>query len=384
MKISKAVVLSLWWVFMTAGLWLMFVSAAEKTLELNLDNAVQHFNRIKFISSWNSNSVVDMTRVWGLDPLIKIGANNFVITQTWSTEKNTIGWTKGNTVLGWVSNNVSSDSYSTVLGWSGNKTASYSDTILWWVNNNVNNGSYSIILGWSGNKVNNSYVVILWWSDNEVTSQYWLAIWKNVHALRRTNAWNSVALWLNATVEADNSFLWSDGTTSKLAKDKVFAVNWANGMVVNSDEAHSFAKLTIWWSLVIKDKNEDFACNANLKWVLRLQKKDWKTCFCSCDGTERNSVIWGGVCVGICNTTRAKAQCNTWADLRITCNATNTTTAGKVAYVVENWCEKWNVVQWTWGYLVDEENKMHWTCMEDNWHSVECKSLGEVQACNVH
>ena len=115
MKISKAVVLSLWWVFMTAGLWLMFVSAAEKTLELNLDNAVQHFNRIKFISSWNSNSVVDMTRVWGLDPLIKIGANNFVITQTWSTEKNTIGWTKGNTVLGWVSNNVSSDSYSTVL-----------------------------------------------------------------------------------------------------------------------------------------------------------------------------------------------------------------------------------------------------------------------------
>jgi hypothetical protein len=159
--------------------------------------------------------------------------------------------------------------------------------------------------------------------------------------------------------------LWSDGATPvTLRANNLFAVNWERGMVVNTDAAHSFAKLTIWWSLVIKDAGQNITCNSSLRWVLRLKKSGSKTCFCSCDGTSWHSVVWGGYCIWVCDTSRSTAACNYGSDLRVSCDDN--------MYSIENWCARWKVVQWTWSYLIDEKDYIHWTCMEDNWNTTGC------------
>ena len=212
MKISKTAVLALWWVFMTAGLWLMFVSATEKYLELDLNNAVQHFERVRFISSWSNNSVVDMMRVWEEDgPLINIVANNFAITQTWSTWKNIIiDWGSYSSILWWMANSLKWN-YSVILWWEKNTISNgdYYDVILWWVGNSVN-GAASVILWWTGNKISNGLSSIVWWSDNEITASNSVAVWKNIRILRSSSNWNNVVMWSNMTITGDNIFLWSD------------------------------------------------------------------------------------------------------------------------------------------------------------------------------
>jgi hypothetical protein len=58
----------------------MFVSAdltnSKKELYNDMNNAVQHFERIKFISENNNNSKVDMK---SQNSAIRIDANNFVL-----------------------------------------------------------------------------------------------------------------------------------------------------------------------------------------------------------------------------------------------------------------------------------------------------------------
>jgi hypothetical protein len=164
MKISKTAVLALWWVFATAGLWFMYVSAAEKWVFMNLNNAVQHFVEVKFVEKWNDDGV--MIKRWGnTNPSINInrtdaGSLNFILTKTWATELNTISNSKSSSILWWVHNTINWKDNNVIFWWESNtiKWSSqwYNDVILWWNGNTIEESSQSTILGWNGNTVK-------WW-----------------------------------------------------------------------------------------------------------------------------------------------------------------------------------------------------------------------------
>jgi len=356
MKISKTAVLTLWWVFATAGLWFMFVSAADKNLFMDLNNAVQHFVEVKFVESWNDDGV--MIKRWGnTNPSIDInstnlGSLNFILTKTWASELNKISNSKSSSILWWIHNTINWKDNNVILWWELNtiKWSSqwYNNVILWWNGNTIQESSQSTILGWNGNTVNWWYYQTVIWNGNTASATSSVTIWKNNKV--NSNANNSVALWSNATVSSPESFIWSDGTSSTLWA-QAFAVLW-DWMAVNTDKAHAFAKLTIWWSLRINELT-NLACTSVHEWVVKMVANGTKKCFCSCDWTSWNSLNWWGACASKCNSS-VKPKCGS----DVSCGGT--------PFKYKWSCDRWKIVEWDDAYFIDKANKLHWACEEED------------------
>ena len=374
MKISKAAVLTLGWIISTAGLGLLVVNAATtdqyKDLLLDLNNAVQHFETVRFITQTNS-SQVDMKRVGWTDPLMGIGAENFAVVRSWANWNKIWGAANNvlNTILWWVDNEIngwSAGGEHVILWWESNKVyGTLQDVILWWKWNTIRNGaSRSVIAGWERNTIDNSVSSsTIVWSNNTVKGNNSVAVWKNNTVEKE----NSAVLWSNGTVKGSSSFLWTNDSLT-VTDNNVFVVNWKNGMVIGGNKAHSFAKLTVSGSLVVWLVNNLTTCNSNYKWVVKMidNTNNWKKCFCSCDGSGWNSLNGKWSCINVCAGTNNNLQAKCW---------TSTSCTDKEESY--QWsCDVWQLVQWEWGHFIDKNNQLHWRCIADNGSFDDC--VGDV------
>ena len=369
MKISKVLIVC------SSSLLLCGVMFAAKTynIQASVKNAVQHIWLVEILdqSAANRSAKID-----GEKYNVRIGGNtsndaiNFLLTWNWnvitSSKQSSVLWWNGNrvswlssklaasTILAWKNNTVNSD-YSVVNGGEQNTIASNSESsiIMWWTENSVNNDSKSS--------------AIVWWSNNDVYWRYSTIAWSNSEV-----RWDgSVALWSDITIKWDGSFLWSDGTKAReLSWDSMFVVGSQNWMVINADVAHTWAQLTVGWSLVVSQQTwVNIVCEAwTGAWVMKLVDKEWSStqkCLCSCDGYGWHSLVWNGQCETVCNgTNQAQPKCGTGLS------------------VVKNWSGLWTYL-WTceaWfpiddSYLVTryssddwktKGDKVQWVCQESN------------------
>ena len=372
MKISKTAVLALGWVLLTAGLGLMVVNAAGtstpyKDLLVDLNNAVQHFNKVVFITG-SSDSKVEITRIGG-DPLVWIDANNFVVINSWSNENSNEG-SRRNTILWWKNNKIiwTDNIWSVILWWENNTIKDSSDgddsfqnVIAWWKGNTVENSDNSVILWWEGNTEKKSNFAVIVWSNNNIEN--WLnslVVWKNNGVTKE----NSVAFWSNAQVNNKNSFLWSNWSYS-VASANVFVVNWENGMVVGGNKAHKFAKLSVSGSLVIGGWSP--SCTA---WVI----KKVGDCFCACDWNTRNALHWGVNCSRSCaGGTISDPVCGS----DISCPDASTS---------YQWsCEAWQLVLGSWSHFIDKYNYLNWLCESEAGTLKLCRGdlSSAIINCNI-
>jgi hypothetical protein len=367
MKISKTLVLMLWWLFSLAGLWLMFASAAEKQL-WDPYNEVHHVLSVTLLS-WSNRST--LSKVW--NGILWIKADNFVISQTWDLLNKAVN-THDSSILWWIKNQIDGWKGNVILWWQGNAIKKQGNmnltdsAILWWSGNQIlqssnKNSDKSVILWWVGNTLRWSNSVA-WWESNRLEWDFSTVLWNNSEV-----KWDrSVALWSGAKVNANNSFLWTDGSqTENLWQAKVFAVVSKNWVVVNADKANSFSQLTIWGPLIVYKtdvmaKDEGLGCTADTKWVLKVIKRDnSQNCFCSCDGEFWHSLYWQWVCVWKCDTSLAP-KCGT--------DFSRIEVGGSYLY---SWsCEIWKIVKWTWDYVVTKDNVVHRSCQTNNGKALEC------------
>lgn len=374
MKISKAVYLVMWWAIISS-MWVMAVSA--KNLENDLNNALQHISTVKFIPENVSDS---MEATLGKTPkkgtrTMSIVTPNFVLTQSGNLKNDITDSTLSSisTILWWVKNKISSNwnVWDTILAWSGNSiTSSKYSTILWWEENSIKNCDYSTILWWKGNRVEKGTSScqdsnVIGWSNNEAKWSHSTVVWNNSSV-----EWNySVAMWSGSKVKANNSFLWTDGNhwNEVLTDSDVFAVVSERWMVINTGKAHDLAQLTIWGPLVVW-AGTDFACNSSTKWSLRVINYDNSmVCFCSCDGSGWNSLYDRWRCSDQCKSNDRLPVC--WTDVFKICSVD--LTSGESYYY--SWtCKVWEVVMWTWSYLVDKDNKVHWSCQTEAGNITGC------------
>ena len=364
MERSRLLLVSLSWAFMIAWLWLMVVSADDKELYRDLTNALQHIDEVRFTHTWSNPTDALMKRVSSKE-VIWIKAKNFNITQKWENYNRIWANVSSSSILWWSKNKINGWSYNVIIAWSDNSIdCGVWVTVLWWDNNKAR-WSYTTILWWKDNTVygcnsNNSVVV---WSNNELTGQNSVVVWMN----NKVVWWNqSVSMWENSKVNASNSYLWTDGNQNGVLEAwNVFAVVWDNWMVVNTDQAHSFAKLTIWWSLVLYWDNHG---NFEWLWWWKIKVVNWDSsqkCFCSYDSDKWNSLFGKWRCNYYCNkelNSLEEPVC--WTQVSKIC--------WSVQYYYSWTCEKWKVVEWTWAYILDKENKVHWTCQTDDWKMVRC------------
>jgi hypothetical protein len=367
MKISKTVVLILWWFFTLLGLWLMFASAADKDLWMNPENAVHHVINVQLLSG-SDRSTLSRDAAG----ILWIKANNFVISQTWDSEVNNVdkNATYSN-ILWWIDNKIVWWSYNSILGWQHNEGNWNYSTILWWSGN--------IIQWWSSNSV------IVWWLDNTLKWQY-SVVWGQGNTLNgnySTVLWNnsdlngnySVALWSGAKNKANYSFLWTDGNQDGELKDNhVFAVVSQHGLVVNTWKAHNFAQLTVWGPLIIYNRHEDkdLVCNDRTKWVLKVMNGDNEnsnqTCICSCDWESWHSLYWQWVCLRKCGTQTPKCAKKVVKD------------CSTYPYTYRWFCERGRVVEWMWAYVVTKDDKVLRSCQTNDWAIDSCSwSVTDVE-----
>ena len=363
MKISKTAVFTLWTVFAAASLWLMVVYAAERDLSTDLSKVVQHIEKVIFVSTWdNTKATMDQT-----NGLVRIRTNNFIL-----TTGNNINWT-WSSILWWESNNIKWE-YDVILGWEWNIIDWNRSTILWWKSNTII-GDSSVIWWWESNTIKWTSSVILWSTGNIVTWSYSIVVWNN-----STVEWNnSAALWVNSHVKAYNSFLWTDWNhwDEKLEADSTFAVVSKSGMVINTNKAHPFAQLTIWWPIILSENvnnNKNIQCGGGIGgWIVKTVNSGWNMCLCSCDGSGWNSIFGLGRCTSICDNS-IKPECGD--DLYSVCFWFHNQ--------MYSWtCKIWEVVEWTWAYLTDKNNIVHRTCQTDDgnvksctWNSLDAIEIG--------
>lgn len=335
-------------------LWQMTTLAAtDKDISMDLTRAIQHMVNVKIISG-NNSAVLKYTG----KGVFWIQTKNFVISQTWAnlnSISNAVD-VEGSSILWWIKNSIGGG-YSSILWWESNINSGNFSAILWWKLNNISNSSKnSSIVGWNSNVLNWESSVIVGWSSNILNWNYSVVLWNNAGL-----TWNgSVALWSNSKINnADNSFLWTDGSsTDALTWSNVFVVMAENGMVVNTGSASDSAKLTIWWPLVINGSANDVVlCDANHKWVIKVVDGDNNhKCFCSCDWVDYWHSLYGQWrCEWICNGEKEKKpDCGT--------KVTVSSTTPKV-FLWE--CNVWEAVTWEWAYSVDKDGIVHWMCQTD-------------------
>ena len=374
MKISKTALLALSWALSIAGLWLMFVSA-DKDLRINPRNAIQHIETVKFIS-WSTTATATLKQL-GNNSLVGIETNNFVLSEDDSSneiiEQNTVGAS----ILWWWWNKIwetKKSNYSVILWWVGNTIDNWYSTILWWERNKID-WAESTILWWKDNGVAWGSSVIVWWHDNEVNGSKSVVVWSNSSV-----NWDlSVALWLKSRVSADNSFLWTDWThrDDTLTANNVFAVVWGSGMVIGTNQAHSFAQLTLNGGLVIRKGGNNLECNSSNGWSLKVvDGPGGKICLCSCDGHDNiwNSMFGLGQCKSACDDKYIQPDCG--EEVVKICIGNETV----YSWSCKPW--KWVVVEWTWAYFVDKKNIVHWSCQTDDGLVEQCAhAVTEDKGC---
>ena len=368
MRFGKGLLIILGLVFLIN---VIFAEKISYDIKADLKNAVQHITSVKLqdgddfavITSENSN--------------LKIGnVSNVIISKENLSSKNEVEESNKSSVLWWERNRVSSSSSSTVVAWSGNVIKSDYSIINGGENNKIEVwGNNSVIVWWLDNKINQNSEssVILGWFSNDVTGKYSIVAGNN----NAIDGDYSVALWSNAIVRWDNSFLWSDGRwETNLNKDSVFVVISENWMVVNDWVAHPWVQLTIGWSLVVSQAwwNESIICgNGEWQWILKLiDKWNWsqstQKCLCSCDGSNRHSLVWNGQCESVCSkSTNEQPVCGT--NLSVTRNKDN-----QRVYL---WtCTKWFPIDESYyviPYLQDGNvigDSVYWACQEKNGNVV--------------
>ena len=369
MKISKKTLLVMSGMLSMSALWLMFVSATDdKNLFMDVNNAIQHIPEIKIVSTGNSNNTTATIKKVG-DNLVWIDTDNFILWQTWDN-KNTISKnSKYSSILWWIKNKIQWNYNVIIWGSWNNINEQQYNTIVWWENNTIdsNNKWYNTIAWWKNNKIeNSSYAsVIVWGHDNTIhQGKYSVVMWNN-SSVKWTN---SVALWSWAKINASNSFLWTDGENNEmLKKDDVFVVMARNWAVINSDKAHTFAKLTLWWPLILSSSESQtgIVCEWwQWWWIIKIEKSDNnQLCLCSCDGSGWNSMFYKGRCLSVCNQSLEPPKCGSTVDRECTSK-----------WIIYSWsCENWLIIEWTWSYFVDKNNIVHRSCQTND---------GQVQSCS--
>ena len=315
-------------------------AADGKNLSTSLKYAVQHIWRVNLIknNSSASGSIVPA------DSMVKVNTDNFVVSKNKSGNK--IEWTSvSSSILWWGKNVISSSENSTVVAWWQNMVSAATSMIWWWVGNQIGVWSdNSVIIWWNSNSISwwTSSSVVGWYK-NRIEWEYSVAAWRN-----NTVIWDySVALWSWSKVEANNSFLWSDGSSSSMLKtDEVFAIMSQNGMIVNGSESLPWVQLTISGSLIVgqNENDVDIQCGNGL-WAgsIKLVDKQWSAtqkCLCTCNGNSWNSLLWNWQCQNVCNGSNSGDSVNPEC--------------------------------WTWLMLIkweDWKSKFLWTCLQ--WEPVE-------------
>lgn len=367
MKFSKTAVLTLSCVFSVAGFWLLAVSASNRNISFELSNMLQHMQKVILITTGDDTRAT-ITNIGG--DLVGLETNNFILTQTWENE-NKILQSSGSSILWWIKNEITNWEYDVVLAWSWNKIYnSKFSAILWWESNELSDSDSSEILGWKGNNLKWVASVIPWWLNNTISGDYSVVVWNNSHV-----TWNnSIALWSGSNVNANNSFLWTDWEhwDEILSVDNVFSVISRSGMVINTGTANRMAKLTIRWPIIVSESvNDDsIVCGGgNWWWILKVKRNDNKICLCSCNWSGWNSMFgnqWN--CTSVCKdpiTPLCGNSVSKFCDSNI-----------KNQY---SWsCDVWNVVEWTWAYLMDKNDILHWSCQTDDGQSVSCTWIVNV------
>ena len=370
MKISKSGLLNLSWLFTVLGLWLMVVSAADRQLYLDIDNASHYMEKVRLISSW-SEYPTTLSQTW--NGSVKIQTPNLILSKTWVDNGNTILTGLYSSILWWIKNRIEWELWdqitlaNVIFGWSGNSISGYNhryNVILWWESNKIKDWRNSIILWWENNEIKWDYNVILW-SNNKIEDSTWsIVVWNNSSVKGNYSA----ALWSWTKIEANNSFLRNDGTNEEtLTGDNLFSIMAKSGMVINTWRAHQYAKLTLWWPLIISSKDTD----ANIKcegwkggWILKMINTDDQVCLCGCDGWSRSSMLWKGNCTKACN-----------PDITPVCGDTVTKQLSGSHYYFSGSCNSWKIVEWTWAYLVTKDNKVHWSCQTDDGQTIGCSGF---------
>lgn len=363
MKISKTAVLTLWTVFVMAGLWLMVAYGAEKNLSTNLSNVIQHIEKVIFISTWD-NTQATMNQTNGL---VRINTENFILS---TDDTNTINWIKS-AILWWERNDIKWN-HDVIFGGNINSISWNTSTILWW-EHNVIEGNSSVIWWWRFNAIKWASSVILWSTGNTVSWGYSVVVWNN----SSVNGTNSVALGANSHVKATNSFLWTDWNhgDEELEANNVFAVVSKSGMVINTNKAHPFAQLTIGWPIILSENtgnNKNIQCGGGIWWwIVKTVNSGWNTCLCSCDGSGWNSLFGLGKCRSVCDISIQPA-CSTDEPQRIN---------DGTKHVYSWWCNPWTVVEWTWAYFMDKKWNLHWSCQTDDGTVVQCQTYDGIMPC---
>ena len=369
--ISKKSLLIIWGILCTASFWLMFVSAADRILSTDLHNAIHHIDQVNFIPTGNVTTVTMKNN----QRLVQIDTDNFILWQSWGNQNNADGAGYGSIL--WGKKNKITWSYNIILGWYKNHSEWTHNSILWWEWNRLTlYQSYNTIIWWQDNQItwSNSYEegrsedfnynVIVWWANNKINrSRNSVVIWTNSSV-----EWiNSVVLWSNSHIKADNSFLWTDGNFSEetLQADDVFAVNAQSWVIINTNKAHSFAKLTLWWSLVLSDsdKQSDIVCEWwQWEWIMKIEKSENdQLCLCSCDGYGWSSMSSKGRCLSTCNQSMEPPKCGT--EVNLVCPY-------RMMY---SWsCENGKVIEWTWAYFVDKNDVVHRSCQTSDGQVASC------------
>ena len=387
MKISKASLLTMWWIFSIASLWLMFFSVSavddgqdtENHVQLYFDpnNAIQHFQGVKIISSENDDdSYAIIKKNWWL---VWIETDYNFLMSGWDTDNNSIATSvRRSTILWWKDNKIEWWTNEAILWWEKNTIdTGDSNSILWWVGNELKDGNDSTIFWWSGNNIKWNNSSIIWSEWNSITGNNSVVIWNH----SEVNWNNSVSMWQNSKLKWNNSFLWTDGNSSdELQRDNVFVVKWEHGMVVNKNKAHSFSQLTIWGSLIIYSGDMAPQCWNRTKWIVKVVNNGDRKCLCSCDGSWWNALHDGVMCPFLCsNTPPENADCG---NARRVCGENGK----KHTYT---WtCKTWTVVQWEWAFFVSTEinwsnitNYINWSCQSDTWVVESCSSLLDENWC---
>jgi len=334
-----------------------------KNIKVDLSNAVQHIQSVYFVDSGsNENGNATMS---SLGNKVRIDTNNFVIASE-DEQSAAITGSVLSSVLWWAENQIFNSTGSSIVGWAGNKLDSNYAIIVWWAGNRIKRGSdYSVIAGWNKNTIQWQNSVIAGWEENIITGNYSAVVGFN----STVSGDYSVALWSWAKVNANNSFLWTDGESDldSVSADNVFAVISKSWMVVNTTEAHNLAQLTIGGSLTVAWSG-GVICSPDTKWSLRLvdKKEGGQQCLCSCNGEWWDSILWDGECVAKCQDmdnltphwgTGLRLTGSDWTEFYI-------------------WsCDQWEVVSWSF-YM--NASGMNWACQErdgtvvNNLHSMWC------------
>ena len=345
----------------------LIIEAASVKIDTDLSNAVQHISKVIFRQK-NGSTISDKVSLESINSFIRIitNSNNFILNNEASNPNKIIYGSSSswNTILGWEHNIIQGDSEnSVIIAWKNNTIdSSIWATIWWWIGNTIHpDSNYSVIAWWIDNNVHWEYSSIPWWKLNTVRWDFSVALWVE----NDVDWYASAALWSNSRVNANKSFLWTDGSwEDELGDDNVFAVISSKWMVVNATKPHNLAKLTIWsWSLVISTWADVSSCNYITKWVLKTVQSWSSVCLCSCDWNNWSSLYWEWLCNAVCK-----------ADSHIVpvCGSLTRVCLGTTGNYYSWSCLTWKAIDWTGAYFVDWTGNVHWSCQTENWSVTWC------------